>query len=267
MEKTTEPQEPTKAAIRPDDINSADSAKKGVGAIFENIFRKFQILGFGFLIFPIAFLYVFCIGTSLTPGIMIYQLIQTHTAEMSFLLKSFCVGLGFGVGFVCFVFVLIFVVPLANLPLLPFVKAYRGPWFSLESIPWYYHNALTYLVRYTVLDFLTPSPFNTLFFRMMGMKIGKGVMINSSNISDPALIVLDDYVTIGGSAYMMAHYGMKGFLIIDKLHIKKGAMIGLAAKILGGVSIGEKAVVGPNTAVLPKTVIKDGEKFGVPAAQ
>jgi len=80
---------------------------------------------------------------------------------------------------------------------------------------------------------------------MMGMKIGKGVMINSSNISDPCLIVLDDYVTIGGSAYMMAHYGMKGFLIIDKLHIKKGAMIGLAAKILGGVSIGERQLLPP----------------------
>ena len=64
----------------------------------------------------------------------------------------------------------------------------------------------------------------------------------------------------------MAHYGMKGFLIIDKLVIKKGAMIGLAAKILGGVMIGEKAVVAPNTAVLPKTVIKDGEKFGIPVS-
>ena len=56
---------------------------------------------------------------------------------------------------------------------------------------------------------------------------------------------------------------MKGYLIIDKLHIKKGAMIGLAAKILGGVSIGEKAVVAPNVAVLPKTIIKDGEKYGI----
>lgn len=58
----------------------------------------------------------------------------------------------------------------------------------------------------------------------------------------------------------------EGFLIIDKLHIKRGAMIGLSAKILGGVTIGEKAVVAPNTAVLPKTIIKDGEKFGVPVS-
>jgi acetyltransferase-like isoleucine patch superfamily enzyme len=121
-------------------------------------------------------------------------------------------------------------------------------------------------VRYTILDFITPSPLNVYFFKAMGMKVGKGVMINTSNISDPCLIKLEDYVTIGGSAYMMAHYGMKGYLIIDKLVIKRGAMIGLCAKILGGVTIGEKAVVAPNMAVLPKTVIKDGEKYGVPVS-
>lgn len=258
-------EQPNNTIIEKEDINSSESTKKGWGAFVENVFRKFQNIGFLIFLMPITFIYILCIGTALTPGIAFFNYVSPLVEQYSFVLKAFCYGICFGVGFVGFVFTLIFVVPLMNLPFLPFVKAYRGAWFSIESIPWYYHNALTYLVRYTVLDFLTPSPLNILFFKMMGMKIGKGVMINSSNISDPCLIKLDDYVTIGGSAYMMAHYGMKGFLIIDKLHIKKGAMIGLSAKILGGVVIGEKAVVAPNTAVLPKTIIKDGEKFGIPA--
>ncbi len=246
-----------------EDINSSNSTKKGWEALIENVFRRFQTIGFMLFLLPITLIYVVCIATSLTPGFLLFQWASPFVQDSPMLLKAFTYGLCVGGGFVGFVFTLIFVVPLMNLPFLPFVRSYRGAWFSIESIPWYYHNALTYLVRYTILDFLTPSPFNILFFKMMGMKIGKGVMINSSNISDPCLIKLDDYVTIGGSAYMMAHYGMKGFLIIDKLHIKRGAMIGLAAKILGGVTIGEKAVVAPNAAVLPKTIIKDGEKFGL----
>jgi hypothetical protein len=253
---------------RPDDINSVESTKKGFSGLFENAFRKFKDLGFVLVLSPIAVLYVFCIGVSLTPGISI--LLEIHewlgVHSQSIIFSAFLYGVGIGLGFVGFVFTLVFIVPLVNLPLIPFVRAYRGPWFSLESIAWYYHNALTYLVRYTILEFLTPSPLNILFYKMMGMKIGKGVMINSTNISDPCLLILDDYVTIGGSAYLMAHYGMKGFLIIDKLHIKKGAMIGLGAKILGGVSIGEKATILPNSAVLPKTIVKDGEKFGVSSA-
>lgn len=247
-----------------EDINSTMSTKKGWSAVVENIFRRFSNLGFALFLLPIAFLFVFCIAVAMTPGIMLFQWTSAHVLGTPFALRAFFYGLCVGGTFVGFIFTIILIVPLVNLPVLLFLRPYRGAWFSIESIPWFYHNALTYLVRYTVLDFLTPSPLNVLFFKMMGMKIGKGVMINSSNISDPALIRLDDYVTIGGSAYLMAHYGIKGFLIIDRLHIKKGAMIGLSAKILGGVSIGEKAVVAPNVAVLPKTIIKDGEKFGVP---
>ena len=247
-----------------DDINARGSTKSGAGGLIENIFRKFSTVAFLLLLLPIIFLYVFCLAVAMTPGVLLFQWMQPMVLEYSMLLKSFCYATSFGFGFIGFIFTLIFIVPLVNLPFIPFVKAYRGAWFSIESIPWYYHNALTYLVRYTILDFITPSPLNVLFFKMMGMKVGKNVMINTSNVSDPCLIVLEDYVTIGGYVFMMAHYGMKGFLIIDKLVIKKGAMIGLAAKLLGGVVIGEKAVVAPNIAVFPKTIVKPGEKYGVP---
>ncbi len=248
-----------------DDINAKGSSKKGLSALIENVFRKFQTIGFLFFLVPVILVCVFCLAVSLTPGVMMIEWLSPQVASYSLIFKSFCYALALSFGFVAFIITLIFIVPVMNFPILPFVKPYRGAWFSIESIPWYYHNALTYLVRYTILDLITPSPLNVLFFKMMGMKVGKGVMINTSNVSDPCLIVLEDYVTIGGSVFMMAHYGMKGFLIIDKLHVKKGAMVGLAAKLLGGVTIGEKAVVGPNATVLPKTIIKPGEKFGVPA--
>jgi len=96
------------------------------------------------------------------------------------------------------------------------------------------------------------------------MKIGKACMINTSNVSDPCLIQLGDYVTVGGSAYIMAHYGMKGYLIIDHLKIGSGTNIGLNAKILGGVDIGRRVTIGPNATVFPKTVLKDMERYGVP---
>ena len=57
---------------------------------------------------------------------------------------------------------------------MPFrVKPFRGGYFSLQSVPWYIHNALTYIVRYTFLEFVTPTPLNTLFYKMMGMELVK----------------------------------------------------------------------------------------------
>jgi len=245
------------------DINSTRSQKKGFSGTLETIIRQFQNIAFLLCLMPLIVIYILCIGLSLFPGIYLYLQFATIIESMPIIYKALSYGFLVGAGVILFIIALIFVVPLFNLPIRPLVRPYRGAWFSLESIPWYYHNALTYLVRYTILDFLTPSPLNILFFRMMGMKIGKGVIINSSNISDPCLIVLEDYVTIGGSVYMMAHYGMKGYLIIDKLHLKKGAMVGLGAKLLGGVTIEEKATVLPNSAVLPKTTVHAKEKFGV----
>lgn len=245
------------------DINSTRSVKKGFFAVFENTIRKFSTVAFMLFLLPLIVIYILILGFAMTPAIYLFQSVNMWVGDYSLLVKSFVYGMCAGAGFISFILSLVFVVPVFNLPLIPFVRPYRGAWYSLEAIPWYYHNALTYLVRYTVLEFLTPSPLNILFFKMMGMKIGKNVVINTSNISDPCLIRLDDYVTIGGSAFMMAHYGMKGYLIIDKLHIKQGAMIGLGAKLLGGVTIEERATVLPNSAVLPKTTVAAGEKFGV----
>ena len=144
---------------------------------------------------------------------------------------------------------------------MPFrLKPFRSSYYSLESIPWYFHNAFTYIVRYTFLEFITPTPLNMLFYRMMGMKIGKGAHINTTNISDPAMIEIGDHVTIGGSVHIIGHYASKGFLIVDKVKIKSRATIGLKATIMGNVEIGEGAAIGPHEVILPKTIIPPGRK-------
>lgn len=246
-----------------DQVNNQASNKKGFLKIIENIFRKFKDIAVLLMLLPLIIIYIVCIGVSVTPGIYLYQIANNLLIDQILILKCLGLGLSIGAGFILFIITLIFIVPVFNFPLIFLVRSYRGPWYSMETIPWYYHNALFYLVRYTILEFLTPSPLNLLFFRMMGMKIGKNTVINTTNISDPCLITIGDYVTIGGSTFMMAHYGMKGYLIIDRLVIGDKTMIGLNAKILGGVRIGNKVSIGPNATVLPKTILKDDEKFGI----
>jgi acetyltransferase-like isoleucine patch superfamily enzyme len=155
---------------------------------------------------------------------------------------------------------LIFIIPLFNF-LMPFrVKPFRGNYYSITSVPWYIHNAFTYVVRYTFLEFVTPTPLNILFYKMMGMKIGKGVHINTTNISDPGLIVIEDKVTIGGSATIIAHYASQGYLIVEPTRIKKGATIGIKATVMGDVEIGEGAIIAPHEVILPKSRIPAGRR-------
>lgn len=239
------------------DVDSTKSDKTGITGFVETFLRKFRTISFSLMLAPIAFFYVVAMGISLTPGIMLYDTVSSLTIHTSFYLRSLSLGLTLAAGFFLYGFSLILVVPLIN-KLLPLkVIPHRATWYSLSVVPWYYHNALTYLVRYTFLELITPTPLNLMFFRMMGMKIGKGSIINTTNISDPCLIEIGDYVTIGGSATLMAHYGMKGFLIIDKLVIKDKATIGLRAGLFGDVEIGVGAMVKPHDIIMPKTRIPD----------
>lgn len=241
------------------DAYSKKSNKTGILGWFETLLKSFKLIAYLGAILPIAIAYVLCMGVSLLPFFYTLKYFMTSNFDWSQFSIWMSVALYLGCSFVAFTFILILIVPLFNAPLLLLIKPSRDSAYSLNTIAWMYHNSLTYLVRYTVLDFIVPSPIGNLFFKLMGMKIGKNVILNSSNISDPCLITLDDYVTVGGSASLMAHYGMKGFLIIDRVHIKKGATIGLKASIMGDVVIGEKATITPHSIVLPKSRIADNE--------
>lgn len=245
-----------------DSINDTNSSKGGFAGLMENVLRKFQTVGFMLFILPIALLYIFCIACAVYPGVALWLWLVPLTHDAPLTLQACAGALSVGAGFFLAILVLCFVVPVVNYPFRLLVKPYRGPWFSLESVAWYYHNALFYLVRYTVLDLITPSPLSQYFFKAMGMKMGKGAMINTSNVSDPCLIELGDYVTVGGSVFMMAHYAQKGFVVIEPLVIGDKTTVGLQAILMGGVKVGKKVSIAPGATVLPKTIIPDETKYG-----
>lgn len=209
---------------------------------------------------PILIFHVLAVGTSLTPGVLLFRYVSEVATDYNFYLQGFIYACVIGLSYFMYGVCLIFVVPALNLLVRFQVKPFKGNWYSAEAVPWYIHNALTYLVRYTFLEFLTPTPLNLLFYKMMGMKIGKGTVINSTNISDPCLIELGDHVTIGGSAHIMAHYGQKGILIVARTVIKDKATIGLKSSVFGDVVIGEKVLIPPHMVVYPKTTLEDNLK-------
>lgn len=248
------------------DPHATTSEKRGFWGKFESVFRTFRGTGFVVLLFPILLLYILALAASAYLPILLGMKVWSLASNMSIYTQAGALATSLAGGYFLFALTLIFVVPAINFLLPLRLRPMRTTWFSLEVIPWYYHNALVQLVRYTVLDLMTPSPLNILYFRMMGMKIGKNVMINTSNISDPCLITLEDNVTIGGSATLFGHYGMKGFLIVEPTIVKKGSTIGLKASLMGDVIVEEYSMVPAHEILLPKTRFKsdknDSKKIG-----
>ena len=246
------------------DVLSKSSELSGIAGFIETALKQFRT---GFFLTALVFLYAIVIlgmGISVAPGVYLFNIISELAIDWWPVAQYTAKGIAIITGFFIYGFSLIFVIPLFNF-IMPFrVKPFRGSYYSIQSIPWYFHNAFIYVVRYTFLEFITPTPLNILFYKMMGMKIGKGAHINTTNISDAGLIELGNHVTIGGSATIIAHYAVKGYLVVSTVKIDEGSTVGLKATIMGDAKIGKYATIAPHEVIMPKSRIPDGQK---PAAK
>lgn len=244
------------------------SKKRGLAGFIETLFRRFKTLLHIALIAPLYAIGCIFIGLAMVPGLQVFRWVRTETAGWDENLNLWATGSAIVAAVFITAFCMVFILPLVNRLLLftgP-LKPWRGPYYSLEAIRWYVHNGILYVMRYTFLELLTPSPIAILFYQLMGMKIGRGTVINTTAISDPCLLTIGEKVTLGGSATILAHYGQAGFLVLAPVEIGDGATIGLRATIMGGVTIGKNARIMAHSVVLPKTVVPDGETWGgVPA--
>jgi hypothetical protein len=163
-------------------------------------------------------------------------------------------------------FSLLVVVPVFNLILPTRLRPFRGGYFTIAALPWYLHNGLFYLVRFTFLPFVTLTPPGVWFLRAMGMRMGRRPRITTENLSDVSMITLGDDVTIGGSAQIFCHYGGAGNLVLAPVVIGSRATIGEKATLMGDVIVGEGATVMPHSVLLPGARVPAGERWGgVPA--
>ena len=248
------------------DINNAKSERKGIAGLLENIIRQFQILAHIVLVTPLYLLASLFLGIAFLPGFFIFNQVSNWTLDWSTLARFWALGSALAFGYFMYGFMMIIGAPIANFLMRARPQKWRGPYYSLPAVLWYIHNGWTYLVRFTFLEFVTPTPFNIWFYKMMGMKIGEGTIINSTHISDPGLIEMGRKVTVGGSVVITAHYGQGGYLVLAPVKIGDKVTLGLRCMVMGGAEIGNNAKILPGSVVLPKTKIPNDEIWGgVPA--
>jgi acetyltransferase-like isoleucine patch superfamily enzyme len=142
----------------------------------------------------------------------------------------------------------------------------RFSYYSFKGYQWASYNALILLVRYTCINFMRVTPFINLFHRLMGMKLGARVQINTAVIGDSNLIEIGDDSVIGGDVTLVAHSAEHGDLVTERVKIGSRVTVGLMAVIMPGVEIGDGAMIAAN-AILPKgTKVGPREVWGgIPA--
>jgi acetyltransferase-like isoleucine patch superfamily enzyme len=233
---------------------------------FDRLLRRFaraSYLGAVLLVYAVAST---ALGLALAPALWVFDHLAAWSGRLPGALPYLAVATSGALCFFLAGLALLVVVPIYNFLLPTRVHPFKGGYYSIHVLPWFVHNALFYLVRYSFLPFVTLTPFGIWFLRAMGMKIGRHAFVNTEYISDPQLITLGDDAALGGSVRIFAHYGGGGNFVIAPVVIGARATIGLAATVMGDVEVGEGATVLPHSVLLPGSRVGPGETWGgVPA--
>ena len=231
------------------------------GAV-DRFIRRFSSLSYALAVIVVYLLAATAVGLAMVPSILLVSRAGPRLWAWESWLRWPALGVLGGSAVFLAGFALLVVVPIYNFLLPTRLRPFSGGYFTLAAVPWYLHNALFYLVRFSFLPFVTMTPIGILFLRAMGMRLGRRVRISSENFSDPSMITLGDDVVIGGSATLFCHYGGAGRLVIAPIVVGDRATIGEKATIMGDVIVGEGATVLAHSVLLPGTRVGARERWG-----
>lgn len=135
------------------------------------------------------------------------------------------------------------------------LKPGRYPAYSLTTLRWTIGSGVYMLATKTFLPFIQMSPFILMFFRIIGARIGKDVWMNTYHLNDAYLMDIEDGAVLGGESIISAHIYENDQLVLGRIHIGRGALIGTCAYVGPGCDIGDHAVIGMYAHVRKFTVV------------
>jgi acetyltransferase-like isoleucine patch superfamily enzyme len=236
----------------------------------DRLLRRFARASYGAAVLLLYVLAATALGLALAPALWTTNKLLFFATDHAMAWGTMAAWAlrGFAVALAWFIFglALMIVVPVYNFVLPTRYKAFKGGYYTLAAVPWFLHNGLFYLVRFTFLPFATLTPFGVWFLKAMGMRIGRHAFVNTELISDPRFLTIGDDAALGGSVRIFAHYGGGGNLVIAPVKIGNRATLGAGACVMGDVEVGDGATVLPHSVLLPGTRVPAGETWGgVPA--
>jgi len=184
------------------------------------------------------------VGAALLPAVLFVKIFWSSGSPL-------LLALAFGIGYL--IFGLAYLVLVIVIRHLIGFRSREGdyPFVSSYAIRWAFLGSLVGLAKILILDHIKGMPLLNAFFRMMGARIGRNVLINTSNIFDFDLIEIGDNAFVGGDAVIIGHVGERGVLKIRPVRIGPRCTVGQSSVVFPGAIMEEGSVLGA-LSLLPK---------------
>lgn len=144
-------------------------------------------------------------------------------------------------------------------------SAKKEPWRAYVALNLYGFLLITNLTFQTN-TVLVPPPLRALFYALMGARVGRGIVPIGGKLLDPHLTELGAGAMIGEEAMVLGHglntVGGDDVVVLGKVVIGAGAIVGARAMVMPGVTIGEHSMVAAMSFVPMGTKIPPYETWG-----
>ena len=194
--------------------------------------------------FPYLVFQFLIVGVALLPAVLFVRIFWER-GSLPLLALSLGVGyLLFGIAYLALVIVI---------KRLMFFEGREGdhPFVSAYALRWAFLGSLVGLAKILILQHLKGMPALNTFYRAMGAKIGRGVILNSCNLFDFDLLEIGDGAFVGGDAVIIGHAGESGVLKIRRVRIGARCTVGQSSIVFPGATMEEGSVLGA-LSLLPK---------------
>jgi non-ribosomal peptide synthetase-like protein len=99
------------------------------------------------------------------------------------------------------------------------------------------------------------TPFRTIMYRALGMKVGKMVFDCSQSVTERTLTEVGDYANLNEGAVLQAHSLEEGVFKSDHIRIGSGCTLGPGAFVHYGVTMGDHVVLDADSFLMKGEVL------------
>lgn len=99
-------------------------------------------------------------------------------------------------------------------------------------------------------EYLRGTPFLPWVLRLHGCKIGKGVWMELTDVTEFDCVTIGDYSALNGFSCLQTHLYEDRIMKVGRVHLGKGVTIGWGATVLYDTKVGDYAQIAPLTVVM-----------------
>jgi non-ribosomal peptide synthetase-like protein len=115
--------------------------------------------------------------------------------------------------------------------------------------------------------YLRGTPWLPIAFRLLGAKIGRGVYMDTTDVTEFDCVTIGDHSELNALSCPQTHLFEDRVMKVDKVEIGSKVYIGPRSAVLYSARVGHNAYIGPLTLVMKGEHIPNATRWsGLPAA-